>query len=278
MGKKKIYEERESDPNIVLVTSLFLLLLCFFILLNSIAVIDEARKHKALNSLVGTFGIVEGGMPFQYSLLKFTSDDALENVNEWIKTLSVIHDPVYRKIHSAMEAKAMRVRMLAVPNDYDINITFPEALMFAPGSDTLSESALDLLEVVTAPAREYGLSIELTGYAEADEPGSASPWDLSMNRSIAAARALMAAGVKAEKLRVTAKGTNDEQVDINSPNLLTTSNRRVVVTLNNIREGRRQAMAAKAATQRRDFWTAFGLRNPFRGPSKAPEAVPDEGR
>lgn len=42
--------------------SLFLILLTFFILLNSIAVIDESRKRAALGSLIGAFGGLPGGL------------------------------------------------------------------------------------------------------------------------------------------------------------------------------------------------------------------------
>lgn len=45
----------------VLTVALFIILLAFFIVLNSIAVIDESRTLAALGSLIGSFGILPGG-------------------------------------------------------------------------------------------------------------------------------------------------------------------------------------------------------------------------
>jgi len=64
MAKKKKKTETEGPPDIgmVMTVSLFLILLTFFILLNSIAVIDESRTLAAIGSLIGAFGALPGGM------------------------------------------------------------------------------------------------------------------------------------------------------------------------------------------------------------------------
>ena len=45
--------------------SLFIILLAFFILLNTLAVPDEARQRLALGSLMRNFGVLSGGV-FHY--------------------------------------------------------------------------------------------------------------------------------------------------------------------------------------------------------------------
>ena len=50
------------DITLVMTVCLFLILLTFFILLNSIAVIDEQKKLLAFGSLLGAFGALPGGM------------------------------------------------------------------------------------------------------------------------------------------------------------------------------------------------------------------------
>jgi chemotaxis protein MotB len=65
MGKKKKGNsdaESTTDVGIVMTVSLFLILLTFFILLNSIAVIDEHRSRVAIGSLIGAFGGLPGGL------------------------------------------------------------------------------------------------------------------------------------------------------------------------------------------------------------------------
>ena len=60
--KKKKIDDDEADIGMVMTVSLFLILLTFFILLNSIAVIDEHRSRMAIGSLIGAFGGLPGGL------------------------------------------------------------------------------------------------------------------------------------------------------------------------------------------------------------------------
>ena len=64
MGSKKQRSEEESAPNLVqiMIISLFIILLAFFILLNTIAVVDEQKKLAVLDSLLGNFGVLTGGI------------------------------------------------------------------------------------------------------------------------------------------------------------------------------------------------------------------------
>jgi hypothetical protein len=60
--KKKKIDGEGADIGMVMTVSLFLILLTFFILLNSIAVIDEHRSRMAIGSLIGAFGGLPGGL------------------------------------------------------------------------------------------------------------------------------------------------------------------------------------------------------------------------
>jgi len=60
--KKKKIDDDGADIGMVMTVSLFLILLTFFILLNSIAVIDEHRSRVAIGSLIGAFGGLPGGL------------------------------------------------------------------------------------------------------------------------------------------------------------------------------------------------------------------------
>ena len=64
MASKKKKMEELSAPNLVqiMTISLFIILLAFFILLNTIAVIDDQKKLAVLDSLLGSFGVLTGGL------------------------------------------------------------------------------------------------------------------------------------------------------------------------------------------------------------------------
>ncbi len=60
--KRKIDDESKTNIGVTMMVSLFLILLTFFILLNSIAVMDDIRMRKAFGSLMGAFGGLPGGL------------------------------------------------------------------------------------------------------------------------------------------------------------------------------------------------------------------------
>jgi chemotaxis protein MotB len=60
--KRKNIDDSGMDIGMMMAVSLFLILLTFFILLNSIAVIDENRTRLAIGSLIGAFGGLPGGL------------------------------------------------------------------------------------------------------------------------------------------------------------------------------------------------------------------------
>ncbi|MEJ2657224.1 MAG: OmpA family protein [Desulfobacterales bacterium] len=61
-NKRKGDDDSGADVGMVMTVSLFLILLTFFILLNSIAVIDDHRTRLAIGSLIGAFGGLPGGL------------------------------------------------------------------------------------------------------------------------------------------------------------------------------------------------------------------------
>jgi len=65
VAKKEEPQEPEwviTNIGLMMYTSLMILLLAFFIMLNALSVRDERREKQALGSLVGTFGILPGGL------------------------------------------------------------------------------------------------------------------------------------------------------------------------------------------------------------------------
>ena len=60
--RKKKVEEREVDGTVVLFTALMLILLSFFIMMNTMAVFDDRKVRLAIGSLLGEFGRVTGGV------------------------------------------------------------------------------------------------------------------------------------------------------------------------------------------------------------------------
>ena len=58
----KLWKNERGDSTTVLFTTLNMVLLAFFIVLNSLSVKDDNRSRKALGSFLGTVGILPGGL------------------------------------------------------------------------------------------------------------------------------------------------------------------------------------------------------------------------
>ena len=82
--KKKNKEEAGTDIGVVMTCSLFLIILTFFILLNSIAVIDDKRSRQAIGSLVHAFGSFDGdfsNFEARDSLMSLSPPPVEQNIN-----------------------------------------------------------------------------------------------------------------------------------------------------------------------------------------------------
>ena len=74
MRKKKNRDENQTDDTLLqmMTISLFIILLAFFILLNAIAVVDEKKQRKVVDSIVESFG--------GHDLFESTTGNYSENV------------------------------------------------------------------------------------------------------------------------------------------------------------------------------------------------------
>jgi chemotaxis protein MotB len=170
MKKKK----RQPDPPQVdllpvMTVSLFLILLTFFILLNSIAVIDERRVRSALGSIMGAFGSYTGGYSASKTgemLIPPGAPMALQDV-DFVKVLNLeqtdIADYVELIYSDGKQKISVNSRFLFVPGTLELQ---PEARQF-----------LDRLAGVIAPA---SYPVEIMGHARgtsAIETGYGSSWE-----------------------------------------------------------------------------------------------------
>lgn len=151
--------------------SLFLILLVFFILLCSIAVIDQARVRLAIGSLVGTFGSFHAGMsplggnksmmPPSAPIMEETAD--------------------FRLLTRELEAVAQGAVKIEVREDKHW-VTLPEALLFEKDSPRLKASSAPLLQALAKHIKAGTYPVDIIGHTDnrpAQEKGYRSNWELS---------------------------------------------------------------------------------------------------
>jgi chemotaxis protein MotB len=172
MRKKKKQEDPSPiDLLPVMTVSLFLILLTFFILLNSIAVIDEKRTRVAIGSILGAFGSFTGGYSASKNgdtLIQPGAPMELQEI-DFVRVLNLEHRDIADQVELLYKEENQAIVM-------------ESRFLFEPGSLELrreSELFLDNLISLIHPA-DY--PVEIIGHAgevTSEKWGPESHWDRS---------------------------------------------------------------------------------------------------
>lgn len=225
MAKRNRDEEGGSGANVglIMTLSLFLILLTFFILLNSIATVDERRTRIAIGSLMGAFGIFKGGTsplgtgdntmsPFAPKLVSESNVDDL---------LSLIE----RNMLGELKFESKKGKGI---------ITIPEDTLFDEMTLRIKPSAKPLLDQVCGFINNGTYPLEIVGHTDnrpAEEKGYKSNWQLSVLMATQVLRYMVEKG-KVLPGRVGAYGSGDQNPIVsNETGKSRAKNRRIDIVL-----------------------------------------------
>jgi chemotaxis protein MotB len=225
MAKRNRVENDSSGSNVglVMMLSLFLILLTFFILLNSIATMDERRTRVAIGSLMGAFGIFKGGTsplgtgdntmsPFAPKLVDTANKDDL---------LSLI------------DKKMMGELKIELKKDRGI-ITIQEETLLDDTTLRIKPSAKPLLDQLCRFINRGAYPLEIVGHTDnrpAEEKGYKSNWALSTLTAIRVLRYMVEKG-HVQHGRVEAHGKGDQNpLTSNDTRKSRAQNRRIDIIL-----------------------------------------------
>jgi chemotaxis protein MotB len=227
VGKRKrnIDDEPKVDVGQIMSVSLFLILLTFFILLNSIAVIDEIKARLAIGSLVGAFGSFTGGL----SALKTGSSIKPPSAPMIDEEISI------QQLLSSMKAEALPKDMITIKTWQDKEIiSINEEVLFSKDRSMLKSTSFPLLDRLCDHIRKGDYPVEIVGHTDnrpAEEKGYTSNWELSTLMAIQVLRYF----VEKRNLtaqRLTAYGCGSyRQIVSNDTKQLRARNRRIDIVL-----------------------------------------------
>jgi len=169
--KKKIDDESVANVGIVMTVSLFLILLSFFILLNSISIIDKKRTRVALGSLSRAFSGLSGGLsPLGTGESIMPTPEPMTDTKTLDQLLSSYWD----------KKKAGHIKVESA-KDRGI-ITINEKALFTRDSHSLNPSLLPLLNKLSNIINKGDYPVEIIGHTDdtpSQEKGYRSNWELS---------------------------------------------------------------------------------------------------
>lgn len=178
---KKKEPEQMGDPFAVLFTSLAVILLAFFILLNSMASANGSKRLVALGSLVGSFGIMSGGL----------------GLNEKGKMLGRDAPMGVQDENALFAAFKRQVRDLGVDASLENEggrwvLRLREDLLFKKGYTQISPAYFPLMDRIAEVAIASRRQVLVRGFADGG-PHYAPNWEISAGRAAAVARFLVEA-------------------------------------------------------------------------------------
>lgn len=230
MGKKKRKKIDDAGPNIgmVMTVSLFLILLTFFILLNSIAVMDENKTRLAIGSLIGAFGGLPGGLSPMESGKSVRPLPPTAPMIEEELTLEQLMSYVKRDLKEM--AGDIKLEAIGGQNKIIIN----EAGLFIGNGFEIKRSVRPLLDKLGQVINKGSFPVEIAGYTDNinhPEKGYKSNWEMS---SIMALKVLkyfdLQCGVSPKRLTAYGCGSNNP-ITSNESIQSRAQNRRVEIEL-----------------------------------------------
>jgi chemotaxis protein MotB len=223
--KKKVYIEPKKDPTGFLFTSLMLILLTFFIVLTSMGVQDERKQKLALNSLMGSLGILPGG--------RSPYDD--KGGKDLMPQSAPIKENVMniKKIRATLTEKGIINGMGVSEGSMGVTITMKSNVLFKPGTDTFKDESQDVLEALAKVLSQVDNHVIITGHTDSvplEAPPYYSNWGLSAARAISVVTYLAQKGISPHRLSAYGMGAQ-RPITSNSTDQGRSLNRRVEITL-----------------------------------------------
>lgn len=194
-------------------TSLSIILLAFFIMLNTFSTMDARKVRVTYGSLAGSFGFAMGG-----------SNAGDPGTNYMHVRAGLIDSPDemsarYRRIEEYVEELGLTPYVEVIEEHDHRLLRFREALLFPSGGDVLSPTIFPVLDRLAELARVVNRPLRIEGHTDPVTPrGDMSNWGLSASRAVAVMRFLTeAAGVSEKLVSAVGKGASAPLGDPDDP-------------------------------------------------------------
>ena len=214
----------------ILIISLFIILLSFFVVLNSISVVDERAKLEALGSLIGSFGILPGGI----SPMKGEGESVLPT-----RPLIISHEKSLGEVTALSKTTSGLTSLWTAPEGKVISIR--DEVIFDEGSYKIRPSSYGFLGKLCEMINQDEYPVKITGHTDnrlPDEKSFHSNWEISSLRAMEVLKFFVVIG-KVHPMRLTAYGCAEyKPIASNKTRQTRAQNRRVDIILDHRCEAR----------------------------------------
>ncbi len=228
--KKKAPDEEQSgaDPFVVQFTALTMILLAFFILLNSLASLDKRRTKMAIGSLMGSFGILPDGTGLM--------DQGMDAPSSNIIMGGVKKETFLSSLGSMFRGATATGKMKIMTSRTKVVLAFDSDFMFASGVSELNPAAFPYLDQIGHAMQILRTPVRIEGHTDST-PGK-SPmdnWRISAQRAISVLRYLRD-GCHVDAKLLSAVGYADTRPANGQAKATGPENRRVEIIMDGLME------------------------------------------
>ena len=220
---KIIIQRPKLAPHVTMFTSLSIIILAFFILLNAFSTIDEERQWEAISSLQLEFaGIFEkAGRLFAFMESSGYEIVEAKEVEEYpgeelvYKIITSSYDS-YSSLESYVQERGLGGRVGIVVTPRGLVVTVGGDLTFAPAGAQLTEEGRGFLDRLAAIVRPFRNDILIEGHTDNAVPAGTvfrNNWELSQARAMAVLRHLNSGGISLGRLAAVGAGEHRPLVE-----------------------------------------------------------------
>lgn len=160
-GKRKEWEKINAYRWMTTYTDLVTLLLTFFVLLLSMAVITDERRIMALSSVTGAFGFRPGA----HSIIGSPKGTNITVGGAPMK----VEDTDFELMRNIEMKNSLKAEMTVVKEEERIIISLSNRLLFRPRSSRIDPQRIGILSEMKEVFRDSPSRIELRGYSDPSE-------------------------------------------------------------------------------------------------------------
>ena len=183
------------------------LLLCFFVLLLSMATMDAKKVSDALGSLSGALSVLEGGMKTEVSRERMQQATPLESSEETAEAVNKIAAVAVES--NEIQQESTKDAVITVEEAEDgFMINLPAPLLFKEGSDKVENiDTILFLKRIALIINEMppGVNVSVQGHTDNLKPSLpyTSNWALSSIRAVSVLKILEKQGLNPKRLSVS---------------------------------------------------------------------------
>ncbi len=180
MAKKEKKAPAGAPLWMVTYSDMVTLLLTFFVLLLSMANLDNVKFNKASDSLAGAFGVLASSSQTEVTSPKVVSYSPVDDD---------FTSRVYRRLRTKLHELKLNKKVKLVKDRGAVVLRIDESVLFASGQQEIQQDAYPVLRKVAELVRPLPLNLKVEGHTD-DRGAELANWDLSVARAVSVLRFL----------------------------------------------------------------------------------------